>query len=115
MLFAAVAVLALPAAAPAQGFVESISPPVVERGKTTRVTFVGRELAGALDVWHSLPAGALRAKPVEGRSDRAVFDVTAAADAPVGVCGLRVATADGLSNAHLFLVDDLPVRAAGHG
>jgi hypothetical protein len=110
-----VAVLALPAAAPAQGFVESISPPVVERGKTTRVTFVGRQLADALDVWHSLPAGALRAKPVESRSDRAVFDVTAAADAPVGVCGVRVATADGLTNAHLFLVDDLPVRPRAGG
>jgi hypothetical protein len=114
-LLALTFVLALPVAATAQGFVESISPPVVERGKTTRVTFVGRQLANALDVWHSLPAGALRAKPVESRSDRAVFDVTAAADAPVGVCGVRVATTDGLTNAHLFLVDDLPVRPRASG
>lgn len=101
---------AVPPTARAQGFVEHIAPPVVERGKTTRVTFVGRDLAGALDVWHSLPAGALKAKPVESEPGRAVFDIEAAKDAPVGVCGVRVATKDGLSNAHLFLVDDLPVR-----
>jgi hypothetical protein len=99
----------------ADGFVESISPPAVERGKTTRVTFVGRELAAVLDVWHSLPAGALTARPVVSAYGRAVFDITAAADAPVGVCGLRVATRDGLANAHLFLVDDLPVRPRGTG
>ena len=106
---------ALAAPARADGFVESITPPAVKRGKTTRVTFTGRDLAAALDVWCSLPAGALMAKPVESTSGRAVFDVTAAADAPVGVCGVRVATANGLSNAHLVLVDDLPVRPRGAG
>lgn len=104
---------ALAAPVRADGFVESITPPAVERGKTTRVTFTGRDLAAALDVWHSLPAGALTAKPVESASGRAVFDVTAAADAQVGVCGVRVATANGLTNAHLLLVDDLPVRPRG--
>ncbi|HEX4608623.1 MAG TPA: hypothetical protein VH092_10505, partial [Urbifossiella sp.] len=114
-LHALLVLLALPASAPAAGFIEHITPPVVERGKTTRVTFVGRELETALDVWSSLLAGALTARPVESTPDRAVFDLTAAADAPVGVCGLRVATRDGLTNAHLFLIDDLPVRAAASG
>src|SRR5262249_42599932 len=31
------------------------------------------------------------------------------------VCGVRVATRDGLTNAHLLLVDDLPVLARGTG
>ena len=31
-------------------------------------------------------------------------------DAPVGVCGLRLATRDGLTNAVLFHVEDLPVK-----
>ena len=98
---------------PAQAFVEHIAPPAVERGKTTRVTFVGAHLDQALDLWTSLPAGKVRAAPVAGTDEgRAVFDVTAADDAPVGVCGVRVATAGGLSNAHLFLIDDLPVRPA---
>ncbi len=110
LAFALICALVLPAVASAQGFVESVSPPVLECGKTARVTFVGHGLAPGLDVWHSLQSGALVAKPVESRPDRVVFDVTAAKDAPVGVCGLRVATRDGLTNAVLFHVEDLPVR-----
>src|SRR5215213_8656974 len=105
-----VAVLAA-AGARAGGFVEHAEPPVAPAGKTTRVTFVGHELGAAIDVWTSLPPGRVTARPVESRSDRAVFDVTVAADAPVGLCGVRVATRDGLSNAHLFLIDNLPVGA----
>src|SRR5712671_1067766 len=93
--------------------VESIAPPVVERGKTTRVTFTGRDLGAAIDLWHSLPAGALKAVPVESKPDRIVMDITAAADAPVGVCGVRVATRDGLTNACLLMVEDLPGTAWG--
>jgi len=92
--------------------VESLSPPAIERGKTTRVTFTGRDLGPAQDLWHSLPAGSLKAVPVESKPDRVVMDVTAAADAPVGVCGVRLATHDGLTNACLLLVDDLPVKGA---
>jgi hypothetical protein len=40
---------------------------------------------------------------------RATFDVEVAADTPLGLYGLRLATASGLSNAHLFLIDDLPI------
>lgn len=90
-------------------FVSRIQPPVAERGKTTRVLFMGAELGPALDVWASLPPGALKAVPVENRPDHVVLDVTVAADAPVGVCGMRLATAHGLSNLHPFLIDDLPV------
>src|SRR5947209_10079133 len=109
-----VAVLA-PAAACADGFIEHAEPPVAQAGKTTRVAFVGHDLDAALGLWTPLSAGKVTAKPVESRPDRAVFDVTVAADAPVGLCGLRVATRNGLSNAHLFWIDDLPVRAAAPG
>lgn len=123
-LAAVVLVLALPSARaadprvglrPAYGsvpdtFVDRVTPPVAERGKTTRVTFTGHGFGDALDVWSSLPTGMLKAVPVESRPDRVVFDLTPTADAPVGVCGLRVATRHGLSNLHLFLIDDLPVR-----
>jgi hypothetical protein len=97
----------------AQGFVEHLEPPVVERGKTTRVTAVGAGFGKALGLWTSLSPGAVRATPVgDSTPTRAVFDVTVAADAAVGICGVRLSTADGLSNAHLFLIDDLPVQAA---
>jgi hypothetical protein len=95
----------------AQAFVERLDPPVLQRGKTTRLTAVGSRLANALDVWSSLPAGKLAAKVAAGnKADRAAFDVRVADDAPVGLFGLRVATADGLSNVHLCLIDDLPVK-----
>src|SRR4051812_19302207 len=114
-LLAALLALALPAAASAQGFVESVSPPVVERGKTARVSFVGHDLGPGLDVWHSLSKGALTAKPVSSEPGKLVFDITASADAPVGVCGLRLATRDGLTNAVLFHVEDLPVKGCVAG
>ncbi len=98
---------------PAQGFIEHLSPPVLERGKTTRLTVVGSQLNRALDLWTSLPDGKVTATPVgDSKAEAAVFDVRVAADAPVGLFGLRVATADGLSNVHLCLIDDLPVLAA---
>jgi len=107
-----VVAFALPLVASAQGFVESVAPPVIERGKTTRVTFSGHDLGAGLDVWHSLPSGALTAKPVSSEPSKLVFDITARADAPVGICGLRIATRDGLTNAVLFHVEDLPVRGS---
>src|SRR5262249_38544182 len=95
-------------------------PPVAQRGKTTRVTFIGSALSQALDVWASVPASAIKATPVangaaEGRAGRSVVDLQVAPDAPVGLCGLRLATRDGLSNVHLFLIDDLPVIAKPTG
>src|SRR5205823_2638700 len=98
-----------------QPFIEHVAPPVAERGKIVRVAFVGHDLAGALDVWTSLPAGMVKATAVTHTADRAVFDLAVAANAPVGICGLRVATRDGLSNVHLFLIDDLPVRPRTDG
>ena len=79
----------------------------------TRPTVVGSNLKKALDLWTSLPANKIKATPVgDSKPDVAVFDLQVAADAPVGLFGLRVATADGLSNVHLCLIDDLPIRAA---
>jgi len=100
---------------PLENHIESIAPPVVERGKTTRVTFTGRDFGEALDLWHSLDTGSLKAVPITSTPTRIVMDITASADAPVGVCGLRLATRDGLTNACLLMVDDLPVQTARRG
>jgi hypothetical protein len=109
-LIVSICAFVLPAVAVAQGFIESASPPVLERGKTTRITFVGHDFGAGIDVWHSLPKGSITAKPIVSHSDRFVFDLTATSEAPVGVCGLRIATRDGLTNAVLFHIEDLPVR-----
>src|SRR5437667_9450516 len=74
----------------AQGFVAHFEPPVLERGKTTRLTVVGSSLGKAIGLWTSLAAGAVKATPVgEPTASKAVLDVSVAADAPVGICGAR--------------------------
>ena len=110
VLLVALACLSLTGPAWAQGFVESVEPPVLHRGGTTRITLHGRDFAPGQDLWHSLPAGSLTAKALESSPDRLIFEVTVAATAPIGICGIRAATRDGLSNVVLILVDDLPVQ-----
>jgi hypothetical protein len=97
---------AMPAVA--SSFVERLSPPSLGRGSTVRVTITGSELSGALALWTSLPAKTIEATLVEpSQSDHATFDVKVSPDAPLGLYGLRLATRSGLSNAKLFLIDDL--------
>ncbi len=92
-------------------FVERVTPPALCRGRTTRVELFGRELDGALDLWTSVPGVRLKAVP-QGQSDpqQAMFEVEVPSDAPLGLYGLRVATRSGLSNVHLFLIDELPIQ-----
>lgn len=106
-------VLLLGLTAPCRGeaFVGHFEPPVLERGKTTRMKVVGSGFGKPVGLWSTLPSGSVRAVPVgESSATSAVFDVTVAADTPVGICGVRLATEDGLANACLVLIDDLPVR-----
>jgi len=115
--FAAVALVYVALAAnsstvQAEPIVASMFPPSIVRGQTTLVTLRGEELHEALDLWSSLPTGALKAKRLETTPDVARFEVAVAADAPIGLHGVRLATDDGLSNAIIVLVDDLPVSVA---
>jgi hypothetical protein len=93
-----------------QGFVEQLSPPVLQRGTVNRIEVLGNGTSEATGLWSSLPAEMFRARPVEASTaNKAVFDVELTAQAPLGLYGLRLATRSGLSNVHLFLVDELPV------
>ncbi|HZZ80107.1 MAG TPA: hypothetical protein VFE62_16455 [Gemmataceae bacterium] len=94
-----------------QGFVEHFEPPVLQRGKTTRVSVVGSGLGKTVGLWASVPG--IKATPIETTQTKAVLDLQVAADAPVGICGVRLSTVDGLANACLVLVDDLPVQLFG--
>jgi hypothetical protein len=89
-------------------FIEHISPPTLCRGRTNHIHVFGRELDGALDLWTSTPGVEIKAS-VSGQSDsqQGSFDVEVPADAPLGLYGLRVATRSGLSNVHIFLIDEL--------
>lgn len=109
-----------------QGFIEHLSTPVLQRGAVTRVTVYGTEVAAPVGLWTSLPAELIRAK-VEATAvsvtnspgaastlqhstrAEATLDIEVSPIAPLGLYGLRLATESGLSNVHLFLIDELPV------
>ena len=99
-----------PANGYAAPFVEQVVPPVVQRGKTNRVELRGQQLKQSFDLWASLPGTRWTCRPLSTNDHTATFEVEVPADAPLGLYGLRAATHDGLSNVHLFLVDELPVQ-----
>ena len=99
-----------------QAFIEQLSPPVLQRGAVNRIEVLGSETSEAVSLWSSLPADLFRVRPAEASSaNKAVFDVELSAQAPLGLYGLRLATRSGLSNVHLFLVDELPVTRNSTG
>lgn len=85
---------------------------MLARGHTVRVHLRGTDLEQAEALWWSLPPGAIQATPVSVSADGADFEVSLTPQAPLGMYGLRAAGAKGLSNIHLFAVDDLPIVAA---
>ena len=95
----------------AQAFVEHLSPPVVRRGGTNRVSIIGTETNQVVGLWTSLPNGTVQARVVADGAGQSSLDLDVPANTPLGVYGLRLATRNGLSNVHLFVVDELPIVA----
>ena len=95
-------------------FIDHVSPPALCRGRTNRIEVFGRELDGAFDVWTSLPGLRLKAtRHGNEHSQHISFDIDVPVEAPLGLYGLRVATRSGLSNTHIFLIDELPIQSRG--
>lgn len=110
LLFVMSILLTLTEVCHAQAFLEQLSPPVVRRGSVNRVELKGAETSQVIGLWTSLPARVVQALPVgEATSTAAVLDIELTSDAPLGLYGLRLATRSGLSNVHLFAVDEQPV------
>ena len=102
--------LSLPAvAAP---FVEEVDPPVLRRGTVTQITLRGRDLHQAEGVWLSLPNARAIGFVAGSSPDEATLEVSVPSEAPLGMCGLRLATKSGLSNVHIVLIDELPITRA---
>ncbi len=97
----------------AEPFVEHLEPPALTRGQSNKLTLVGSGLDRAQNLWFSLPEKYFQIKPLSGSVERTEFEVTVAADCPLGIYGLRLATEDGLSNLHLFAIDELVTAIAG--
>lgn len=93
-----------------QAFIEQLSPPVMQRGAVTRLEVRGSQTANPVGLWSSLPREMLQVRSLGmGDSVRSVLDVELSPHAPLGIYGVRLATRSGLSNVHLFVVDELPV------
>jgi hypothetical protein len=94
----------------AQAFVESIWPPVVQRGKVNRIQLTGSQVEHVVDLWTSVPSVSLDAVSVDkGDGRQTAIDLRVPPNAPLGLYGLRLATRSGLSNTLIFLIDELPV------
>ena len=87
--------------------ISSFSPLAVRPGATTTVKVRGSNLAQATQLW--LSSGAqTQVVPPATNAGEVSFNVTLSSEAPLGLCGARLATPKGLSGMKLLLVDDLP-------
>jgi hypothetical protein len=107
-IFWLIGVLALAPSCLADPSIERVWPPVLQRGQTTRVELSGTDLDHPLGVWTSVPGINVIGTPTgTPTSETVTIDIAVPANAPLGLYGLRLATASGLSNVHLFLLDEL--------
>ena len=98
----------------AQAFVEHLTPPVLSAARRPDSPPSARDLGNAarrVDLAAGRQARGHAGRRRQGRT--APSSTSASPPTPrSALFGLRVATADGLSNVHLCLIDDLPVRPA---
>jgi hypothetical protein len=98
------------AASPQAPTINFPSPSGARRGTSVEVKLTGTNLAGAVAVWTSFPAKATIPTDAGKGADatKMSFKLEVPADAPIGFHTLRVATKNGVSNAQVFCIDDLP-------
>jgi hypothetical protein len=102
------------------GFVQAQAPaPVIGAtlpqaaapGQTTEIKIRGGNLAAPTQFWASFPVEAVLPSEIAGNGTNAAeitYRLKLPADAPPGIQGIRVATAQGVSNLKLLAIDDLP-------
>ena len=97
-----------------QPVVESVAPSILRAGQATEITLQGKELAGISTIWLSAGKGEVAKEPAKNGENPAQVVLKIDLPAmPPGLLGLRVATAKGVSELMLLLVDDLPCIVDG--
>ncbi|MCA9070635.1 MAG: pre-peptidase C-terminal domain-containing protein [Planctomycetaceae bacterium] len=94
--------------------ITGLSPRSVKPGGEIDVTLTGKDLAGATQLWTSFPADVSLAPGIKDngkQADKVVFRVKPTNPQALGVHGVRVVTATGVSPLALVVVDDLPTVA----
>lgn len=91
-------------AAQAQIAISGYSPGAVAPGKTTEITFIGQNLADPLAVWTSFPAKIelLPAEPTQRK-----VKLTLEENVPLGIGGIVLANAGGVTPPQFVMIDDL--------
>lgn len=82
----------------------------MQRGTTLDLTLTGSNLAEPTGLWTSFPAKATIPTDGNNGKDNAklLVRLEVPKDAPLGFHAIRLATRRGMSNLHLFCIDDLP-------
>ncbi len=95
---------------PAAPTLKPVAPYGVQRGTTIDLTLTGTNLTEPTGLWTEFPAKVVIPTDNNNGKDATKLRVRLEApkDAPMGLYGMRVATARGMSNLRLFCVDDLP-------
>ena len=93
--------------------VRSISPDVLQRGATTKITIEGDHIADASQILLIGPPGLTAtlkpaAVPTTKPAATVMFDITATSDAARGLREIRFITKNGVTKPLLIFVDDLP-------
>lgn len=119
VLTGAAVVLGLSLPAHAQAPTITLTTPLaLKPGQPTDLKLHGAGLAGPTQFWTSFPGQAALTPdvPMNGmNAAECVYRVTVPSDVPVGIYGVRVATANGTSAMRLVTVDDLPSVAQAGG
>lgn len=81
-----------------------------QRGQTIELNLTGTNLADPTALWTSFPAKVTIPTDMNNGKDAAKLRVKleVPADAPIGFHSIRLATKQGISNARMFCVDDMP-------
>jgi hypothetical protein len=102
----------VPAAARGQApSITSTYPQAAQPGQTIDLKLRGAGLAAPTQFWASFAGEFVLPTEIQGNGTNAAevtYRVKLPADAPLGVHGIRVATAQGISSLKLFAIDDLP-------
>lgn len=95
--------------------ISSVTPRSIRPAQTTEITLVGTELTSPLNAWTTFAADVKVLAVVEGADDNktAKLTITLTEKSAVGVGGLVVANAKGVSQLFLVMVDDLPATTDG--
>jgi hypothetical protein len=113
--FFVIVLAACPTATWAAPVISSVTPRSVRPAQTTEVTLVGTELTSPLNAWTTFAADVKVLATAEGADDSktAKLAITLTEKSAVGVGGLVVSNAQGVSQLFLVMVDDLPATTDG--